>query len=784
MELINNFLNGELMKVLWWRGQGTSTLAAVALSLFISACGGGSGGSSDSSTSGVTQPTTINVSASATSVTAGDVGVQLNAQTTAISGAVSWNISPAGVGNLDATTGSQVKYLPPDAGTLLADTSVTITATAGQLSKSISLNVQRGGGIVLLAGDYARLIDGPASIARHAFPMNIVVDSKGNTYVVNNGLVIRKITPDGVVSTLAGSYEQVDSRDGTGTDARFRSIYRLAIGPDDTLYAVDGRQKTIKKITQSGVVTTIYGPEKNTYDDTYDPFSSLVVTKDGEVIFGVSKQSRSSYPNYGIGFLVRIRNGVREYLGGNNVNIHAMTVDPRNGDIYALDSYSRALVKLQINANTVKSQFVRSLDSNIPYMEDAGLVINSKGRIFIMDYSFGKVWSVDTDGSLSTYLTSAVTSPQVSFSYQDGTVTTAKFNDFSGMAIDAADNLYLSDLGNTSIRKVSPAGIVTTFSGVPYRGDRLGGTRADARFSSLTGVGIDPVGNIILSDYRTNAILRLDKSGTVQILAGGNPDWVVADGVGQAAKFNGPMGVYVNSDGSMIVPDRRSNVIRKIDAFQNVTTLGKARTSGVRVDGSASVASFNYPTDVVQDKNGNIYVGEAHFIRKISQDGSVTTVAGGGSVPGYPDGLALSAGISLLSGMVLDSKGDLIFTDCYSNRIRKLTTNGEVVTLAGSVNNESGDANANGKSARFSCPRGVVFDESENLYIIDYDNRQIRKLTPTGDVSTVAGKTGFFGMTTGKLPGTLSGLTGITYDKNTRSLLVTSSGALFRIVLP
>lgn len=783
MELINNFLNGELMKVLWWRGQGTSTLAAVALSLFISACGGGSGGSSDSPTSGVAQPTTINVSASATSVTAGDVGVQLNAQTTAISGAVSWSISPAGVGNLDATTGSQVKYIPPDAGTLLVDTSVTITATAGQLSKSISLNVQRGGAIVLLAGDYFRLIDGPASIARHAFPMNIVVDSKGNTYVVNNGLVIRKITPDGVVSTFAGSYEIAASRDGTGTDARFQNIYRLAIGPDDTLYAADWGQKTIKKITQSGLVTTIYGPEKSVYDDSYDPFSSLVVTKDGEVIFGVSKQSRLSYPNYDIGFLVRIRNGVREYLGGDNVNIHAMTVNPKNGDIYALDSYSRALVKLQINAYTVKSQVVRRLDINIPNMEDAELVINSKGRIFIMVYTSGKVWSVDTDGSLSTYLTSAVTSPQVNLSYQDGTVVTAKFKNFYGMAIDATDNLYLSDLGNASIRKVSPAGIVTTFSGVPYRGGRLG-TAADARFSSLTGVGIDPAGNIILSDYQTNAILRLDKSGTVKILTGGNPDWVVADGVGQAAKFNGPMGVYVNSDGSMIVADRRSHVIRKIDAFQNVTTLGKARTSGVRVDGSASVASFDSPTDVVQDKNGNIYVGEVNFIRKISQDGSVTTVAGGGSVPGYPDGLALSAGISQVNGMALDSKGDLIFTDCYSNRIRKLTTNGEVVTLAGSVNNESGNVNANGKSARFSCPREVVFDESENLYIIDYDNEQIRKLTPTGDVSTVVGTPGSVAISTGKLPGSLSGLTGIAYDKNTRSLLVTTVGALFRVVLP
>ncbi|MBC3934795.1 hypothetical protein H8K47_05425 [Undibacterium sp. CY7W] len=172
--------------------------------------------------------------------------------------------------------------------------------------------------------------------------------------------------------------------------------------------------------------------------------------------------------------------------------------------------------------------------------------------------------------------------------------------------------------------------------------------------------------------------------------------------------------------------------------------------------------------------------------------GQVTTIAGGkyqrATIGGvttfiYPDGPALSAGLGYVYGMTIDSKDNLLFADCYSHRIRKLTPNGEIMTVAGSVNSERGKTDGNGINARFACPKAVVADESDNLYVLDYSNRLIRKITPQGDVTTVVG-TGSYLSSVGKLPANLSSLSGLAYDKNSRSLLVTTDAALFRVVLP
>ncbi len=775
------------------------TLAAMfALSLSLSACGGGGGGSSasgsDSNTNGGTQTPSVTVSSSVSTVAAGDGSVQLSAQITGSTSAVTWSISPAGIGSLDSTSGTQVKYIPPLAGTVLADTPVTITASAGQVSKSVSLTVQRAAGVALLAGDYGRMVDGPVSISKQLRPGKAVTDSKGNLYVINSGMSIRKITPDGNVSTIAGSVMPGTLKEGNAIDVNFSSLNQLAIAPDDTLYAIDVIDKTIKKITAAGVVSTIAGPLKPNSQESFNNLTSLAVAKDGSVVFAdayTDQENMGTYfpsPN-----VYRIKNGIVELLNSkSNINVVAMGVDSRNGDIYALESYFGGLVKLQITGNNVVAQPFQWLRGRgITDFNYTAVAINSQGTFYIASIMDNKVFAMNSGANPVVFLSAPMTEAEGLNSFQDGLLAAAKFSDVNGLAIDAADNLYLTEYHNVRVRKITATGLVSTISGAPYRGIQSG-LAADSRFSTLSGVTLDTSGNIFLSESGYHAIRKLDKSGKVQVFAGGNAASGYADGIGSAAKFNNPMGSFINADGALIVADTYNQLIRKVDANQKVTTLAGTLDVQQRIDGSARTASFDSPYSVVSDKRGNIYVGEVSSIRKIGTDGQVSTVAGGNTLRGfvggvkkiiYPDGPALSAGLGYVYGMMIDSKDNLLFADCYSHRIRKLTPNGEIMTVAGSVNSERGRTDGNGINARFACPKAVVADESDNLYVLDNSNRLIRKITPQGDVTTVVGN-GSYLSSVGKLPANLTSLTGLAYDKNSRSLLVTTDAALFRVVLP
>ncbi|MBC3933115.1 NHL domain-containing protein [Undibacterium curvum] len=775
------------------------TLAAMfALSLSLSACGGGGGGSSasgsDGNTNGGTQTPSVTVSSSVSTVAAGDGSVQLSAQITGSTSAVTWSISPAGIGSLDSTSGTQVKYIPPLAGTVLADTPVTITASAGQISKSVSLTVQRAAGVALLAGDYGRMVDGPVSISKQYRPGSAVVSSKGNLYVVNDGSVIRKISPDGSVSTLAGSIFAGTPKDGTGSDARFGSLGHLVITADETLYAIDESDTTIKKITPDGVVSTIAGPNKPNSNERFNRIASLVVTKDGSVIFSDAVLD-DSYINFYVPPIstYRIKNGAVELLNmKTQFNIVAMAMDGRNGDIYGLESVFGGLVKLQITDNNVQVQPLLKLrGKGMSGLDYTDLTVDSKGRIYIASASENKVFSIDAAMNLSVLISIPLISAESMTSYQDGSLSIAKFSDVNGLAVDAENNLYLTEFYNATVRKITAAGVVTTFSGSPYSGFRSG-LATEARFSYLYGLALDATGNIFMSDSYFNAIYKLDKNGNVQVVAGGNVVGAFADGMGGSAKFNQPKGLYVNAEGSVLVADSSNNLIRKVDANQKVTTLAGVPTLQGNENGSTTVASFTFPSSVIQDKSGSIYVGQQDAIRKIGPDGQVSIVAGGhqyydysGKKPVlvYPDGKALNAGLGRVYGMTTDSKANLVFADCASNRIRKLSTNGDVTTIAGSPSGERGKVDGNGTNARFFCPRAVVADELDNLYVMDNRGEVIRKITPQGDVTTLVGN-GSYLTSVGKLPANLTGISGLAYDKSSRSLLVTAESALFRVVLP
>lgn len=217
-----------------------------------------------------------------------------------------------------------------------------------------------------------------------------------------------------------------------------------------------------------------------------------------------------------------------------------------------------------------------------------------------------------------------------------------------------------------------------------------------------------------------------------------------ADGDTATCKFKSVFGMCVDHSGNLYIADNSDHRIRKISADGIVTTLAGTGIAGY-LDGPDSVAKFNAPSDLCADEAGNVYVSDFQnqYIRKISTDGTVTTIAGNG-IAGYVDGAASVAEFNYPRGICMDAVGNLFIADSWNHRIRKIDVNGNVSTLAGysdtiGVQSPGDYADGSDTSARFNVPCGMSIDSAGNLYLADAYNHRIRKITPAGVVTTVAG---------------------------------------------
>ncbi len=269
--------------------------------------------------------------------------------------------------------------------------------------------------------------------------------------------------------------------------------------------------------------------------------------------------------------------------------------------------------------------------------------------------------------------------------------------------------------------------------------EQMSASPAAASFSLTTGIAIDSAGAVYVANSH-NTILKITRAGVVMTFAGKPDERGNADGVGSAARFVYPIGIAVDSAGNLYVSDKVSNTIRKISPAGEVTTL--AGTAGIagHSDGMGGNASFFGPAGVATDSKGNVYVADSgnNIIRKIAPTGVVTTIAGLAGESGENDGRGRAARFTAPYSIAADSAGNLIVAEMSSNTLRKITSEGEVTTLAGRAG-ETGHADGIGKNATFYYPHGVATDKAGNVYVADSSNNTIRKVTPTGVVSTIAG---------------------------------------------
>jgi len=269
--------------------------------------------------------------------------------------------------------------------------------------------------------------------------------------------------------------------------------------------------------------------------------------------------------------------------------------------------------------------------------------------------------------------------PTATSGFADGTGTAARFYQPYGIAVDASGSFYVADYGNHAIRKVTPAGVVTILAGA-YPTATMGfvdGTGTAARFKGLTSIAIGPDGNLYVTDQMNHAIRKVTPAGVVTTLAG-NGTAGYADGTGTAARFWNPSGIAVDAAGTVYVSDSGNHAIRKVTPEGVVTTLAGASptvTAGF-ADGTGTAARFNTPWGIAVNAAGNLYVADSsnHAIRKITPQGVVTTVAG--SYPtkasGFVDGTGTDARFKSPANIAFDAAGALYVSDTGNHAIRKV----------------------------------------------------------------------------------------------------------------
>lgn len=314
--------------------------------------------------------------------------------------------------------------------------------------------------------------------------------------------------------------------------------------------------------------------------------------------------------------------------------------------------------------------------------------------------------------------------------------------------------------------------LVLTIAGQLDSVGAVNGPALQAHFNNPHGIAVDGLGNVYVADRFGHRIRKITPAGIVSTLAGsGNIG--ATDGNGTAAEFHEPWGLCADSVGNVYVADTRNNLIRKIDLNGNVTTLAGTGNFGSS-NGPALSSTFGNPTGIEIDENsGIIYIADhlTHIIRKIDPAGNVSTIAGTAFLIGTADGQGAAARFNRPYGLELDNNGDIIVADEWNHLIRRVTPNGFVTTIAG--NGTVGSQDGTGAGASFNYPWDVAVDANGDMFIADGFNNIIRRITPTGVTTTYVGTAGASGANDGTgAAATFNGATGIAYLESTNELYV------------
>ncbi len=560
-----------------------------------------------------------------------------------------------------------------------------------------------------LAGSAARgNVDGPAATAQFNSPGSAAMDTNGNLYVADAADdTIRKIAPNGTVITFAGSPGVSGSADGAGTNALFNGPQAVAVDGSGNVYVADTGNFTIRTITPAGAVSTLAG------------------------VAGMSGSADGAGTN-----------ALFDEPG-------AIAVDA-SGNIFVADTWNHTIREISpagvvetIAGSPGNFGYTNAVGTNALFYEPAGVAVDSSDDVFVADTGNNVIREISSGGAVSIVAGSAG-----NFGYADADGTNALFDSPRGISLDSSGNLYVADYLNNVIREIVPGGAVATVAGSGTQFGSADGAGTNALFFGPEGVAVNPTNNglIYVADTGNSTIRELAVSGqnwNVSTLAG-EASCGSTNASGPTARFFWPMGIAADGQGNFYVADTANNTIREILANGTTTTIAGSPGMAGSTNGDGTNAWFNAPQGVALDSAGNIYVADTgnSIIRVITPGGMVSTLAGTAGNPGSADGTGGAAQFDAPEGIAVDGT-NIFVADTLNHTIREVTSSGVVTTFAGTAGNFGSADGTNG--AEFDGPTGMAVDNSGNLFVSDFYNDTIRKITPGGVVSTIAGLPRVFG---------------------------------------
>jgi sugar lactone lactonase YvrE len=560
--------------------------------------------------------------------------------------------------------------------------------------------------VVSTAAGLALPVAGQTASTASVSPYAAAVSGAGNAYFVSGNTVFK--IGNGVLLRVAGasSAPGYSGDGGPATAATLSNPEGLAIDLLGNLYIADTGNNCVRRIAPNGTIVTVAG--NGTYGYTGDGGPAAVATLAAPA---------------------------------------GVAVDAA-GNIYIADSENHAIRKVSASGiiATIAGNGSPGYSGDggaataAQFDNPTGVAVDSARNIYIADMYNCVVREITAGGAIAT-----IAGNRIPGYLGDGsTATSAELAYPSDVAVDGSGNVYIVDSQNSAVRKVAPTKVITTVAGrgiAGYLGDNGSATLAELNFPSS--IAVDSTGNLYIADPDNSRLREVSTTGTITTIAGNG----AYSGTGSAALGN-PAGVAVDAAGNLSVADEGTNTIRKLSAAGTMSTIGGSGVYGYTGDGAAAVSTeLAYPAGVAVDSSGNVYVVDSYNsrVRKIAASGVITTVAGTGRQGYSGDGaVATSAELNFPQDIAVDSAGNLYIADTNNSRIRKVSSNGIITTIAG--NGTAGYLGDNGpaSSAELSYPYGVAVSASGVVYIADTANSVIRQISTTGTITTVAGN-GFSG---------------------------------------
>jgi len=549
-----------------------------------------------------------------------------------------------------------------------------------------------------------------------------------------------------VLAGLGGCYAQIITT-VAGTDTLFLKTpmpalqaplklpAALAVDRQGNLFFADSGNSMVMRVSPDGMLTVVAGTGSSGYSGDGGPATSASLAHPQGVAVDAAGNVYIADTSNGRIRQVTPDGVIRTVPGGTgNSSFPARLALDAAGNLYITESPGVRLLKLT-PAGTM-STVVDGLQ--VP----AGVAIDNAGNMYVAEASgfASRIRKITPDGTVTT-----VAGGNISGALGDGGPgTSAKLIYPKDVALDGAGNLYIADSGDHLVREVTSNGIITTVAGQQSStnaGD--GGPATKAWLDEPIALAVDPAGSLYIGDAGAALVRKVNPAGSISTVAGSGYPWFFGDGgVAIGAQLSSPTSVAVDAAGNLFVADAGNNRVRKVTRDGMINTVAGNGQTGPSGDGGAATSvALAVPFALALDSAGNLYIAErgAHRIRKVTPAGTISTVAGTGSDGFSGDGgPATQARLWTPVGVALDGAGNLYIADSTNFRVRKVTPAGVISTIAG--NGSMGFSGDGGPAtqAQISDLNGVAADTAGNVYIADR-NRRVRKVTPAGIISTFAG---------------------------------------------